>query len=191
MKSKGKTFEKEIYSFIKQELENGNLGLMPDLCKVYMNKKYKDNYREIEIDVSIEVFNKNFPDKPSFYYLIECKNNNRPVDAPKIETFRQQFFDITNGNGKAIFASTSGFSKDATKQAIGLGIGLIGKIGKDIILKAPAKIIGIGMPVIPLISYGVGRIVQNRKQKSKEEKLKQSIKNSIINNSEKIILVSN
>lgn len=156
-----------------------------------MNKKYKGKYREVEIDVSIEVFNKNFPNKPSFYYLIECKNNKRPVDAPKIETFRQQFFDITNGNGKAIFASTSGFSKDATSQAVGLGIGLIGRIGKEIIIKAPAKVIGFGIPILPLLSYGVGRIIKNRKQNNKEEKLKQLIKNSIIHNSEQIILISN
>ena len=191
MKSKGKIFEKEIYNFIKQELENGNLGLIPNLCKIYMNKKYKGKYREVEIDVSIEVFNKNFPNKPSFYYLIECKNNKRPVDASKIETFRQQFFGITNGNGKAIFASTSGFSKDATSQAVGLGIGLIGRIGKEIIIKAPAKVIGFGIPILPLLSYGIGRIIKNRKQNNKEEKLKQLIKNSIIHNSEQIILISN
>lgn len=191
MKSNGKIFEKEIYNFIKQELENGNLGLIPNLCKIYMNKKYKGKYREVEIDVSIEVFNKNFPNKPSFYYLIECKNNKRPVDAPKIETFRQQFFNITNGNGKAIFASTSGFSKDATSQAVGLGIGLIGRIGKEIIIKAPAKVIGFGIPILPLLSYGVRRIIKNRKQNNKEEKLKQLIKNSIIHNSEQIILISN
>lgn len=191
MELKGRSFETEVFEFIKEELEKGNLPVKNENCKIYQNKKYKGKYREIEIDISIEVFNKQFPNQPSFYYLVECKDYKRPVDATEIEKFRQQFEDITNGSGKAIFATTSGFSKNASSQAIKIGMGIIYKIGKTIIWKAPARIIGFSIPVLFPISLGIEYLYKKKLKRKKIDETKQLRKKAIIDSNQEITLISN
>ena len=53
----GKQLERTVKTAVEHLVQTGKLGLIPECCRVYLNKGYfaRDREREIIVDVSIEV----------------------------------------------------------------------------------------------------------------------------------------
>lgn len=110
---KGDTFENICYQLITGKINNWELGIIPNSCKVFQKKRYysKDREKEIEFDISIEVW---LPeaDTFSFLYLIECKNyTNKKVPVDDIEEFYVKVSQVSGLNVKAAVISRNSFQE--------------------------------------------------------------------------------
>jgi len=123
---KGDIFEIKVFKKIKERLEKGELGFIPESCEIFHKKSYysKDRMKDITFDISIET---KFPDatKFSFLTLIECKSYSHSVPVNDIEEFYTKVNQVADLNGKGIFVTDSVFQEGAFNFANSKGITLI------------------------------------------------------------------
>jgi hypothetical protein len=122
----GKRFELEVYNAIKSLLDNGNLGLLPNSCKIFKGKGYysKDRDADIITDVSVEVY---VGDSaiPSIIWIWECKDYGKAIPVDDIEEFHAKLSQIGGDKTKgAIITSNGAFQNGALKFASSKGIAL-------------------------------------------------------------------
>ena len=125
-KNTGKDFEKEVYRTITALLEKGELGLLPDSCKVFIGKRYYSKDREADIitDVSVEMYLAG-SSVPALTWIWECKDYGRAVSVDKVEEFHAKLQQISIGKTKGTMITSDGaFQKGALKYAASRGISL-------------------------------------------------------------------
>lgn len=125
-KSTGKKFELEAYNAIKSLLDNGQLGLLPNSCKVFKGKGYYSKDREADIitDVSVEVY---IGDStiPSIIWIWECKDYGKAIPVDDIEEFNVKLSQIGEDKTKGtIITSNGAFQSGALRFASSKGIAL-------------------------------------------------------------------
>ncbi len=123
----GDEFEAEVFEFLKNELNTGRLGLIPECCRIFKKKGYYSNQRHSNIvfDLSIEIYR---PGETNFsiLILIECKNYSSSVPVNDVEEFLNKVNQVAgSGNGKAIIASTTSFQRGAFESAKSNGMSLL------------------------------------------------------------------
>jgi hypothetical protein len=89
--AKGDALESDVFSTLKNELDNGCLGISPTSGRIFKQKGYysKDREKDIIMDVSIEVWLPNAY-KYSMLWVCECKNYNHRVPVDDVEEFKSK-----------------------------------------------------------------------------------------------------
>ena len=143
---KGDKFEKKVYELLKKYINDDKYYINPKKSIVihkYVCKKEDNNYRDINFDIVIKVYNteeekiraeKGEDVKHYLMIAVECKSHNRKLSVQNIEYFHTQ---IENSRAKSgIIISESDFTEDAISIAKKLKIDLIVINNQnDIILK--------------------------------------------------------
>lgn len=140
---KGDDFEKICFDLIRASIDNYELGIIPNSCKVFWKKGYysRDREKEIIFDISIEVWLPN-ADKYSLLYLIECKNYSKSVPVDDVEEFYAKIIQVSGVNVKGVFISNSSFMEGGYNFARSKGMMLVqvnGNITLNIILHKTNK----------------------------------------------------
>ena len=122
----GNDFEVKSYGIIESALNNKDLGLIPEFCKVYKKKGYYSSRRKKEIifDLSIEVTPPN-ADKPTLIYLIECKNYSSSIPVDDVALFAQYISEIHDYAIKGVFITNSKLQSGAIEEITSHGMMLI------------------------------------------------------------------
>jgi len=129
---KGNKFEDEVFKEIKELLESGSLGLIPDCCHLFQKKGYysRDRDSDIILDISIEVWMPG-ADRWSMLWACECKDCSRPVSVDDIEEYKAKLNQIAGVNVKGMFATSSAYQRSAYNYAASNGIGLLRLLPKE------------------------------------------------------------
>lgn len=122
----GNDFEDKSYGIIESALNNKDLGLIPEFCKVYKKKGYYSTRRKKEIifDLSIEVTPPN-ASKPTLLYLIECKNYSSSIPVDDVALFAQYISEIHDYAIKGVFVTNSKLQSGAIEEITSHGMMLI------------------------------------------------------------------
>jgi tetratricopeptide (TPR) repeat protein len=123
--SDGEEFEVKAYEAIKKAIENKDLGLDPEQCKVLFHPKYfsRDRNREITVDIAIEVYSRE-QSQPSIIWIWECKDYLYPIPVKVIEEFHSKLEQIGADKTKGTLLSSSVLQHSALNYAISKGIGV-------------------------------------------------------------------
>jgi Zn-dependent peptidase ImmA (M78 family) len=123
---KGNDFEDKSIEIIEAALNNKELGLIPEFCKVYKKRGYYSSRRKKDIifDLSIEVTPLN-ADKPTLIYLIECKNYSSSIPVDDVALFAQYISEIHDYTIKGVFITNSKLQSGAIEEIISHGMMLI------------------------------------------------------------------
>lgn len=129
---KGNDFEDSVFSEISRLVENGNLGLKPDYCRLFQKKGYysRDRNSEIVVDISIELWMPE-ADNWSMLWVCECKDYAKPIPVDDVEEFKAKLNQITGVNVKGLFATANAYQKGALNYARSNGIGLLRLLPKE------------------------------------------------------------
>lgn len=122
----GNDFEVKSYGIIESALNNRELGLIPEFCRVYKKKGYFSSRRKKEIifDLSIEVTPPN-ADKPTLIYLIECKNYSSTIPVDDVALFAQYISEIHDYAIKGVFITNNKLQSGAIEEITSHGMMLI------------------------------------------------------------------
>lgn len=122
----GNDFEDKSYSIIENALNNKDLGLIPEFCKVHRKKGYYSSWRKKEIifDLSIEVTPPN-ADRPTLLYLIECKKYSSTIPVDDVALFAKYISEIQDYTIKGVFITNSKLQSGAIEEIISHGMMLI------------------------------------------------------------------
>mgnify|MGYP003599707946 CR=1 FL=1 len=122
----GNDFEDKSYKIIESALNNKDLGLIPEFCKVYKKKGYYSTRRKKEIifDLSIEVTPPK-ASKPTLLYLIECKNYSSTIPVDDVALFAQYISEIHDFTIKGVFVTNSKLQSGAIEEITSYGMMLI------------------------------------------------------------------
>lgn len=128
---KGNQFEEKAFKLIMDEVNNGNIPILPQCCKFKRKPKYYSKNREanIEFDISIEITPKGATNY-QLLYLIECKDYSSKVSVDNIEEFTSKISQVAGENVKGVFIFTSELQSGAYTFAKNKGLMLI-KVLKD------------------------------------------------------------
>ncbi len=99
--ARGSNFEKQVFSYLKEELNAGRLSFMPECSAIYHQKRYHspDRKSSIVFDIAIEVaFAK--MQTPAVYCLVECKDHGRKIQADEVEAFYSKIQQGRSRGGK-------------------------------------------------------------------------------------------
>jgi Restriction endonuclease len=123
--SKGKDYEIEVASLVQKMVDEGELGIMPELAKIKRKPSYysRDRQKDIIFDVSIEVSRKNAPE-PYWIWIWECKNYSHKVPVDDIEEFHAKINQVGADRTKGAMITPIGFDSGALEFATSKGIGL-------------------------------------------------------------------
>lgn len=139
---KGDLFEEKCSNVIKGALKNGELGIIPSICKIYTKKKYFSFEREGDIifDISIEVTPKGAK-KPTLVYVIECKDLNKKVPVDDVEEFQSKISGLRGFQVKGVIISNGSLQKSGYNIANNRGYMLIevNENGYNIVLHKKTK----------------------------------------------------
>jgi hypothetical protein len=129
---RGDTFEKEVYDYLKEELEDDRLHVSGQRSKIFRKKGYysRDRDKNIVTDISIETFLPNAADY-SLLTVVECKDYDGTVSVDNIEEFHSKVQQIAGDNVKAIFATKSALQISALTFAKSKKIGVIRYLPSD------------------------------------------------------------
>ncbi|WP_430614452.1 ImmA/IrrE family metallo-endopeptidase [Flavobacterium sp. JP2137] len=113
----GNDFEDKSYEIIEKILNNKDLSLIPEHCKIFRKKKYHAQSRAngIIFDLSIEVTPPN-SESPTLLYLIECKKYSSTIPVDEVALFAQYISEIKNFTVKGVFITNSKLQKGALEQ---------------------------------------------------------------------------
>lgn len=130
--AKGDALEDQSFVLLKEELENGRLGIDAASGKIFQKKGYysRDREKEIIVDISIEVW----PPKAKNYSLLwvcECKNYGHSVPVDDVEEFKAKLDQIGGKNTKGVIATKNSFQSGAISYARNQGIGLVRIMPED------------------------------------------------------------
>lgn len=124
--AKGDLFEEKCYSIISSALHKGELGVIPNICKIFKKKKYFSVKRNSEIifDLTIEVQPQG-ANKPTLVYIIECKNLGNKVPVDDVEEFESKISGLHGFQVKGVMISSTSFQRGGFSTANNLGLLLI------------------------------------------------------------------
>jgi hypothetical protein len=129
---KGDTFENEVFSHLKKELDNDRLHVSGRRSIMFSKKGYysRDREKNIVTDISIETF---LPDATDYSLLtiIECKDYDGAIPVDDIEEFHSKIQQIAGDNVKAIFATKSSLQRSALAYAKSKKIGVVRYLPSD------------------------------------------------------------
>lgn len=122
--AKGTDFEQRVATILRNQLEEGQLGLISEYSRLYTRKGYrsKELDKDIITDISIET---SLPGATEFSILtvIECKNYKGTVPINDIKEFRDNLREI--GAHKGIMVAAGAFSDGVVKIATSSKISLL------------------------------------------------------------------
>lgn len=129
---KGNQFEEKAFKLIEDEVNNGNIPILPQCCKFQRKPKYYSKNREanIEFDISIEITPKGAANY-QLLYLIECKDYSSKVSVDNIEEFTSKINQVAGENVKGVFIFTSELQSGAYTFAKNKGLMLIKVLADD------------------------------------------------------------
>lgn len=109
-------FEDSSYRMIAKAVEDWDLSINSNECRIFQKKWYFSTKRQKDIifDISIEVWPKN-SNKYSLLYLVECKNYKGAVPVEKIEAHDSRISQISEHNTKWVFISKNWYQESALK----------------------------------------------------------------------------
>lgn len=124
--AKGNEFEEECYDIIKSAIEAGELGYIPDQCRLYKKRSYPSSLRngKVNFDIVIEVWPPN-ANRYSHICFIECKNYKHSVSVHQVEKFHSQISQVSGVNSKGIFISKGPLQQGAIDFAKNVGLMLM------------------------------------------------------------------
>lgn len=122
----GNDFEDKSCKIIENALNNKDLGLIPENCKVYRKKGYYSSRRKKDIifDLSIEVTPAK-ADKPTLLYLIECKKYSSTIPVDDVALFAKYISEINDYAIKGVFITNNKLQSGAIEEITSHGIMLI------------------------------------------------------------------
>jgi hypothetical protein len=123
---KGNNFEDKVFELLKIELKSERLLVQSKASKIYKKRKYfsKDRSSYVIVDISIEcTLHDAF--EPSFFFIIECKDYDKPIPVNELEEFYSKIQQITGANVKALFITTASLQKAAFNYARSKKIAII------------------------------------------------------------------
>src|SRR5437879_3700921 len=104
--TRGTDFEKQVFSYLEEELKAGRLYFVPKRSAIYHHKSYysRDRNSNIIFDIAIEV---TFPGMrtPSAYCLVECKDHDRKIQVDEVEAFFGKIQQVAAAAAKGIIVS--------------------------------------------------------------------------------------
>jgi hypothetical protein len=129
---KGDAFEKGVYTYLKEELENDRLHVVGRNSEIFSKKSYysRDRGDNIIVDISIETFVSGASDY-SLLTVVECKSYDSPIPVDDIEEFHSKVQQIAGDNVKAIFVTKSALQKSALSYAKSKKMGIIRYMPSD------------------------------------------------------------
>jgi Zn-dependent peptidase ImmA (M78 family) len=124
--ARGTDFEKEVFSYLQEELKAGRLHFVPERSAIYHQKGYhsRDRNSNIVFDIAIEVTFPGMP-TPSAYCLVECKDHTRKIQVDDVEAFFGKIQQVASAAAKGIIVSRSSFQPAALEYARSKGIGIL------------------------------------------------------------------
>ncbi len=124
--ARGTDFEKQVFSYLEEELNAGRFYCMPKWSTIYHQKRYysRDRNSNIVFDIAIEVRLPGFQ-SPSVFCLVECKDHNRSIQVDEVEAFFAKIQQVAPAAAKGILISTSSFQPGALEYARSKRIGLL------------------------------------------------------------------
>jgi hypothetical protein len=124
--AKGDALEDKIFSLLKEELNNGRLGIDSASGKIFQKKGYysKDREKDIIVDISIEVWPPG-AENYSLLWVCECKNYGHKVPVDDVEEFKAKLDQIAGKNVKGVIATKNSLQSGAISYARNQGIGLV------------------------------------------------------------------
>lgn len=122
----GDDFENKSYALIEQALNNKELGLIPEYCKIYKKKSYPSFRRKkgIVFDLSIEVTPPK-ADRPTLLYLIECKKYSSTIPVDDVALFAKYISEVTEYTIKGVFVTNNKLQSGAMEEIKSHGMMLI------------------------------------------------------------------
>ncbi|OZQ77406.1 restriction endonuclease [Paenibacillus odorifer] len=126
MKNTGVKFEQKVFDALGKALIEEKLGLLPNSCKIFIQKGYysKDRDKDIKVDVSIEIYVAN-ANKPSLIWVWECKDYKKQIPVDDIEEFHAKLEQIGADKTKGtVITSLGSFQESSMKYADSKGIAL-------------------------------------------------------------------
>ena len=130
-KSTGVSFEKEVFTIVRELVKKNNFLIGEPNVKVLKKPKYYSKDREalIECDISVEKYlgnpNKIKDLRPSIIVVIECKDYSRAIPVDDVEEFHAKLQQIGADNTKGIMITRNGyFQKSALAYGRSKGIAL-------------------------------------------------------------------
>jgi len=121
----GEALEREVKRRLEYEISQGDLGINPQLTKVFLHKGYWSRSREkpITMDVSVELYRRGATE-PYLVWIWECKDYQHRVPVDDVEEFHTKLEQIGLHKTKGTVVSRNGFQESAVKVAEAYGIGL-------------------------------------------------------------------
>lgn len=121
----GRRLEILVFQLLRVLVSGGNLGLIPESCRTYLNRDYysKDRNDYIRVDVSIEML----PDgttEPALIWIWECKDYTSPVPVNDVEEFHAKLLQLGTHRVKGTMITTARYQDAAVSFALSHGIGL-------------------------------------------------------------------
>lgn len=120
----GDKFEDRVFSLLPRMIEENDIPV-PSVHKFFRKKKYKAGEMIVNSDISIEVFSKSHPDKPTQIIIIECKNLGNRLDVSDYQEWMGKIHFMRQSGIKVYFATRNGFPKSVRRSAEKNGFGLI------------------------------------------------------------------
>jgi hypothetical protein len=123
--SKGTEYEIEVKNQVQNMLDQGELGIIPELAKILHKPSYysRDRGKNIIFDVSIEVSRKN-SSEAFLIWIWECKNYSHQVPVDDVEEFHSKINQVGADRIKGSIITPIGFDSGALAFATSKGIGL-------------------------------------------------------------------
>ena len=123
--SKGDAYEQNVFKLVQDQLNQGELGIDPNLCRVRHKPNYfsRDRGKDIIFDVSIEVSRRTAAE-PYWIWIWECKNYNHTVPVDDIEEFHSKLSQVGANRTKGTMITPVAFDPGGVEFARSKGIGL-------------------------------------------------------------------
>lgn len=130
--AKGDFFEEQVFTLVKELLDNDDFFVSGKKSKIFWKKGYysKDREKDIIFDVSIETYLEN-SENYSLLTIIECKNYKGNVPVGDVHELDSKLHEIGDHNTKGIIFSKTGFQEGVFNSARNKGIGLALVKSKD------------------------------------------------------------
>jgi hypothetical protein len=124
--TRGSDFEKQVFSYLEEELNAGRLFYVPECSAIYHQKRYysPDRKSSIIFDIAIEVTFAKL-NTPSVFCLVECKDHGRKIQADEVEAFHAKIQQVASAATKGIIVTTSSFQPAALEYARAKHIGIL------------------------------------------------------------------
>src|SRR5580700_3908040 len=124
--ARGSDFEKQVFSYLEEELNAARLFYIPERSTIYHHKRYysPDRKSSIIFDIAIEVTFATMQ-TPSVFCLVECKDHGRKIQVDEVEAFYAKLQQVASAAAKGIIVTRSSFQPAALEYARAKHIGIL------------------------------------------------------------------